>query len=72
MRVYDFPDQALGKAIPYGVYDLAKDQGWVSVGISHDTAEFAVATIRAWWQQAGEALIQTGHGSLYHGGWRRE
>jgi len=45
-RGYDFPDQARGKAIPYGGYDLAKDQGWVSVGISHDTAEFAVATLR--------------------------
>ena len=58
VRVYDFPDQALGKAIPYGVYDLAKDQGWVSVGISHDTAEFAVATIRAWWQQMGKPLYK--------------
>jgi hypothetical protein len=55
-RVYDFVDKALGKAIPYGVYDLAKDQGWVSVGISHDTAEFAVATIRAWWQKLGMPL----------------
>lgn len=58
VRVYDFPDPALGKAIPYGVYDLAKDQGWVSVGISHDTAEFAVATIRAWWRQMGKPLYQ--------------
>lgn len=58
VRVYDFPDKALGKAIPYGVYDLAKDQGWVSVGISHDTAEFAVATIRAWWQQMGKPLYK--------------
>jgi transposase len=58
VRVYDFPDKVLGKAIPYGVYDLAKDQGWVSVGISHDTAEFAVATIRAWWQQMGKPLYK--------------
>jgi transposase len=58
VRVYDFPDQALGKAIPYGVYDLAKDQGWVRVGISHDTAEFAVATIRAWWRQMGKPLYK--------------
>ena len=58
VRVYDFPDKVLGKAIPYGVYDLAKDQGWVSVGISHDTAEFAVATIRAWWQKLGKPLYQ--------------
>jgi hypothetical protein len=58
VRVYDFFDKALGKAIPYGVYDLAKDQGWVSVGISHDTAEFAVATIRAWWQKLGKPLYK--------------
>jgi len=58
VRVYDFPDKVLGKAMPYGVSDLAKDQGWVRVGISHDTAEFAVATIRAWWQQMGKPLYQ--------------
>jgi transposase len=58
VRVYDFSDPTLGKAIPYGVYDLAKDQGWVSVGISHDTAEFAVATIRAWWRRRGKPLYQ--------------
>ena len=57
-RGYDFPDQARGKAIPYGGYDLAKDQGWVSVGISHDTAEFAVATLSAWWQQMGKPLYK--------------
>jgi transposase len=58
VRVYDFFDKARGKAIPYGVYDLAKDQGWVSVGISHETAEFAVATIRAWWQKLGKPLYK--------------
>jgi transposase len=58
VRVYDFVDKTLGKAIPYGVYDLAKDQGWVSVGISHDTAEFAVATIRTWWQKLGKPLYK--------------
>src|SRR5262249_53087558 len=58
VRVYDFLDKGRGKAIPYGVYDLAKDQGWVSVGISHDTAEFAVATIRAWWRQLGKPLYK--------------
>src|SRR4029453_5341378 len=58
VRVYDFLDKALGKAIPYGVYDLAKNQGWVSVGISHDTAEFAVATIRPWWQKLGKPLYK--------------
>jgi len=51
--VHDFPDPAVGKAIPYGVYDLGADAGWVSVGDDHDTAAFAVATIRRWWQMVG-------------------
>ena len=54
VKVYDFIDKDLGKAVPYGVYDMAKNQGWVSVGISKDTAEFAVNTIRTWWQQMGK------------------
>lgn len=54
VKVYDFVDKELGKAVPYGVYDLAQNQGWVSVGISKDTAEFAVNTIRTWWQQMGK------------------
>jgi transposase len=58
VRVYDFLDPEQGKVVPYGVYDLTEDQGWVSVGISHDTAEFAVATIRAWWQQMGKPLYK--------------
>jgi hypothetical protein len=53
VRVHDFKDPALGKAIPYGVYDLIHDQGWVSVGIDHDTAEFACNSIRRWWAQMG-------------------
>lgn len=53
VRVYDFIDQQLGKAIPYGVYDLSANQGWVSVGVDHDTAAFAVETLRRWWQQMG-------------------
>src|SRR6266545_4258995 len=51
--VHDFPDPQVGKAIPYGVYDLGADQGWVSVGDDHDTASFAVATIGRWWQMVG-------------------
>src|SRR6266511_4389872 len=51
--VHDFPDPQVGKAIPYGVYDLGADQGWVSVGEDHDTAAFAVATIGRWWQMVG-------------------
>jgi hypothetical protein len=53
---HDFPDQEEGKAIPYGVYDLAENEAWVSVGISHDTAEFAVATIRTWYRELGQDL----------------
>ena len=53
VRVHDFQDPALGKAIPYGVYDLANNQGWVSVGIHHDTAYFAARTIRRWWETMG-------------------
>lgn len=54
VKVYDFIDKELGKAVPYGVYDIAKNEGWVSVGISKDTAEFAVNSIRTWWQQMGK------------------
>jgi Rhodopirellula transposase DDE domain len=53
VRVHDFKDKQLGKAIPYGVYDIAANQGWVSVGIDHDTAQFAVNSIRSWWQHLG-------------------
>jgi hypothetical protein len=53
VRVHDFPDAVLGKAIPYGVYDILNNQGWVSVGIDHDTAAFAVNTIRRWWKRMG-------------------
>jgi hypothetical protein len=53
VRVHDFKDQQLGKAIPYGVYDLASNEGWVSVGITHDTARFATASIRRWWSEMG-------------------
>jgi hypothetical protein len=53
VKVHDFPDKKLGKAIPYGVYDLASNEGWVSVGIDQDTAQFASASIRRWWQERG-------------------
>ena len=55
VRVHDFPDKKLGKAIPYGVYDLARNAGWVSVGVDHDTAAFAVNSIRRWWRAMGRA-----------------
>jgi hypothetical protein len=53
--VHDFPSDALGKAIPYGVYDIAADDGFVSVGVDHDTPVFAVASIETWWREVGAA-----------------
>jgi hypothetical protein len=53
VNVHDFPDPQLGKAIPYGVYDLGANTGWISVGTDHDTAAFAVATLRRWWEHVG-------------------
>lgn len=53
VNMHDFPDKKLGKVAPYGVYDIGKNKGWVSVGISADTAEFAVNTIRSWWYMMG-------------------
>jgi hypothetical protein len=60
VRVHDFviPGAAGGKAIPYGVYDLHRDEGWVTVGIDHDTATFAVRSIRRWWRQMGRPVYQ--------------
>ena len=53
VRVHDFLDKRLGKAIPYGIYDITGNQGWVSVGIDHDTARFATEAIRRWWRKMG-------------------
>lgn len=55
VRVYDFVDKTLGKANPYGVYDTTANVGWVSVGVDHDTAEFAVETLRRWWEKMGRS-----------------
>ncbi|QDV36286.1 Rhodopirellula transposase [Tautonia plasticadhaerens] len=71
VKVHDFIDKDLGKAIPYGIDDLAADVGWVSVGVDHDTAEFAVESLRRWWRdmrsraypQAGRLLITADGGS---------
>ena len=54
VNVYDFVDKKLGKAIPYGIYDMYKNVGWVNVGISKDTAKFAVLSIRTWWEKMGK------------------
>lgn len=59
VRVYDFIDPQLGKVAPYGVYDVGANQGWVSVGITHDTATFAVESIRRWWHEMGQPLYPT-------------
>jgi hypothetical protein len=53
VRTHDFIDRDLGKAIPYGIYDITRNEGWVNVGIDHDTAEFAVQSIRRWWYRMG-------------------
>lgn len=55
VRVHDFLDPALGKAIPYGVYDVGANEGWVNVGIDHDTARFAATSIRGWWLNMGQS-----------------
>ena len=54
VNVHDFPDKELGKAIPYGIYDVGDNTGWVSVGTDHDTSAFAVATLRTWWDTIGQ------------------
>lgn len=58
VNVYDFRTQARGRAVPYGVYDVTANRGWVSVGMDHDTAEFAVGTLRRWWHQMGQGYYQ--------------
>jgi Rhodopirellula transposase DDE domain len=66
VRVHDFviPGAAGGQAIPYGVYDLHRDEGWVSVGIDHDTATFAARSIRRWWQHMGRPVYRDAHALL--------
>ncbi len=74
VNMHDFADPSLGKAIPYGVYDIGRNEGWVSVGVTHDTAAFAVATIRRWWERMGrpmyaqaDALLVTADGGGSNG-----
>jgi hypothetical protein len=82
-RVHDFPGDAVGKAIPYGVYDMARNEAWVSVGCDHDTPAFAVASIRQWWTMMGRqayrqatALFITADAGGSNGyrsrGWKKE
>ena len=83
VRVHDFLIKELGRAVPYGVYDLAANAGWVNLGIDHDTAVFAVHSIRRWWQEIGQArypdtkrLLITADGGGSNGSrvrlWKRE
>jgi hypothetical protein len=83
VRVHDFLIKELGRAVPYGVYDLAANSGWVSVGVDHDTAAFAVNSIRQWWQAVGRTrypeatrLLITADGGGSNGSrvrlWKRE
>jgi transposase len=60
VKTHDFPDKELGKAVPYGVYDITHNEAGVSVGVSHDTAEFAVASIRRWWMRLGKKRFPGG------------
>ena len=64
VRVHDFLIPEQGKAIPYGVYDLTRNQGWVSVGITRDTASFAVNAIRSWWKRMGRSSYRNAHSLL--------
>jgi DDE family transposase len=59
VRVHDFPIPELGKAVPYGIYDITNNAGWVNLGISHDTAAFAVESIRRWWHELGATRYPT-------------
>ena len=83
VRVHDFLIKELGRAVPYGVYDLADDAGWVSVGMDHDTSAFAVQSIRRWWAEVGRPrypgatrLVITADGGGSNGSrvrlWKRE
>ncbi len=59
VNTYDFPDKVLGKVSPYGVYDIKNNLGWVNVGVDHDTAQFAVQSIRSWWHTMGKKYYKT-------------
>ena len=83
VKTHDFPEAGKGKACPYGIYDLSRNEGWVNVGLSADTAQFAVESIRRWWQQMGKTrypeatdLLITADGGGSNGSrlrlWKRE
>ena len=72
VRVHDFVIPELGKATPYGVYDVTHNLGWVNVGIDHDTATFAVESIRRWWHLMGQPLYPAARAVADHRRWRRQ
>jgi hypothetical protein len=71
VRVHDFLIEELGRAVPYGVYDLAANTGWVNVGMDNDTAAFAVQTIRRWWREHRPCSLSAGETSAHYRRWRR-
>ena len=70
--MHDFLIAELGRAVPYGIYDLAANTGWVNVGIDNDTAAFAVQTIRRWWQDVGRVRYPLARRLLITARWRRQ
>jgi hypothetical protein len=70
VRVHDFRDPRVGKAIPYGIYDAGRNLGWDNVGRDHDTATFAVESIRRWWSAMGSVLYPRGRATADLRGWR--
>jgi DDE family transposase len=64
VRTHDFRDETLGSAIPYGVFDVAQNEGWVNVGVDHNTADFAAASILRWWREMGQEAYPTAHSLL--------
>ena len=64
--VHDFPHDASGKAIPYGIYDMGRNEAWVNVGRDHDTPAFAVATIRRWWKAMGKPAYPNAEETVHH------
>jgi hypothetical protein len=72
VRVHDFRIPELGRAVPYGVYDIAGNTGWVSVGVDHDTASFAVNAIRSWWHMMGRNRYPDAHSLLHRRLWRQQ
>lgn len=66
VNMYDFPNDALGKALPYGIYDVTRNEGYVVIGVSHDTPTFAVASIRRWWLARGRKIYPRQQHLLIH------